>query len=261
MAALFGAPALVIALASASPVAQFVEIRTSVNAPELFLRKAEFETALKEAKRIICAFASGNALPRPRGLGAARLTVYPSQELLWRELNRTPLGKELTPLPRQTLVAVGGGYSIEAVTPEEFARVIPEYAALRPDAWIRLIAHELAHSWHQELGAMGPRWFFEAFAIIAADQGFGEELKLDTVEAAHAPIDWQDRFAYAKAAARLRYFLRWVEIDEMINRASSPDFESWLRTVPSRRQKRHTIRSAKTLLKSDAGTGEDCSSF
>ena len=260
MAVLFAAPAVVISLASASPVQQFVEIRT-LDAPELFLRKAEFETALKEAKRIICAFASGNALPRPRGLGAARLTVYPSQEVLWRELFRTPPGKEPPPPPRRTLVAVGGGYRIDAVTPEEFARVIPEYAALRPDAWIRLIAHELAHSWQEELGALGPRWFFEAFAIIAADQGFGEELKLDTVEAALAPIDWEDRFAYANAAARLRYFLRWVGIDEMISRASSPDFESWLRSVPSRRQERQTIRSGETLLKSDAATAEDCSPF
>jgi hypothetical protein len=47
----------------------------------------------------------------------------------------------------------------------------------------------------------------------------------------------------------------------MINRASSADFEAWLRTVPSQQQKRHTIRSAKTLLKSDAGSAEDCSSF
>jgi hypothetical protein len=31
---------------------------------------------------------------------------------------------------------------------------------------------------------MQPQWFVEAFAIIAADQRFGEELKLDTVEAA-----------------------------------------------------------------------------
>src|SRR5215472_2171591 len=123
MAALFAAPALVIGLVSASPVEQFVEIRTSVtDAPELLLRKAEFETALKKAKRIICAFASGNALPRPRGLGAARLTVYPSQEVLWRELFRTAPGKEPPPPPRPTLVAVGGGYSIDAVTPEEFAR-------------------------------------------------------------------------------------------------------------------------------------------
>src|SRR5262249_14434262 len=52
MAVLFAAPAVVIAFASASPVAQFVEIRASVtDAPELFLRRAEFETALKEAKR------------------------------------------------------------------------------------------------------------------------------------------------------------------------------------------------------------------
>jgi hypothetical protein len=182
MASFLAAPGLVMVLASALPAEQFVEIRASVTAAaDLLLRQAEFETALNEAKRILCAFASANALPRPRGLRAARLTVYPSQDLLWRELTRTPPGGELPPLPRQTLVAVGGGYSIAALTPEEFARVVPEYAGLRPDAWIRLIAHELAHGWHQELGAMGSQWFVEAFAIIAADQGFGEELKLDTV--------------------------------------------------------------------------------
>ena len=125
-----------------------------------------------------------------------------------------------------------------AVTPEEFARVVPEYAALRPDAWVRLIAHELAHGWYQELAGprrLGPAWFVEGFAIIASDQGFGEELKFGSAEGALAPIDWNGRYADANAAACLRFFLQRASMAKLIERAGSPDFEAWLRALPGER--------------------------
>lgn len=214
-----------------------VEIRAEIDEGwlELALRRGEFEAALDEAKRILIVFADENGLSPPRGIETARLTVHPSQDLLWREANKTPKGRDPPALPRKTLVALGGGYSVTAVTPEEFARVVPEYAALRPDAWIRLIAHELVHGWHPELSRprqLGPAWFVEGLAVIVADQGFGEDLQFSSAEAALEPMDGSDRHAYATYAARLRFFMQHAPVAQLIDRAGLPEFEAWLRTLP-----------------------------
>ena len=121
------------------------------------------------------------------------------------------------------------------MTPEEFARVIPEYA-LRRDAWVRLIAHEFAHNWHAGVASrkMGPRWFVEGLAVVIANQGFGEDLHPKSADDALRPIDWTGRYAYAPAAASLRFFLKRAPVKTLIERAGTPDFETWLRKLPAR---------------------------
>jgi hypothetical protein len=153
-------------------------------------------------------------------------------------------------LPRKTYVGASGN-PIRVVSPEEFARVVPEYAALRDDSWARLIAHELAHDWHQELAGpgssqLGPIWFIEGLAVVIAGQGFGEELRPKSSEEALRPIDWSGRYAYANAAAAVRFFLRRASAKALIQHARSPDFETWLRGL-SKRPKPREKRGALTL--------------
>src|SRR5262249_8276947 len=206
---------LLVTLGSAPAAAEGVTCATIkpsfVAVPEsLSERLFEFEAALAQAKQIVTAFARENGLPPGTRLDGARLEVYPSQEMLWRCGNRTPDWSEPSLLPRKTFVASNGN-PLRAVTPEEFARVIPEYAALRRDAWDRLIAHEFAHNWHAEVASrkMGPRWFVEGLAVVIANQGFGEDLHPKSADDALRPIDWTGRYAYAPAAASLRFF--WSE--------------------------------------------------
>jgi len=211
-------------------VSSFVAVPESLSE-----RLFEFEVALVQAKQIVQVFARENGLPPGTRLEGARLEVYPSQEKLWRCMNRTPDWSEPPPLPRKTFVAANGN-PLRAVTPEEFARVIPEYAALRRDAWVRLIAHELAHNWHAEVASrkMGPHWFFEGLAVVIANQGFGEDLHPKSADDALQPIDWSGRYAYAQAAASVRFFLKRAPVKTLIERAQMPDFETWLRKLPAK---------------------------
>jgi hypothetical protein len=78
---------------------------------------------------------------------------------------------------------------------------------------------------------MGPPWLVEGFAVVAADQGFGEDLTFSSPEEALAPIDWHGRYAYASAAACVRFFLQRVQMRELLAQAQSPAFEDWLRAV------------------------------
>jgi hypothetical protein len=60
-----------------------------------------------------------------------------------------------------------------AVSPEYYAKVYPQ--GIEPDSYIKLLTHEICHRLHVRIlngdeEAMGPVWFFEGFAIFAADQ-------------------------------------------------------------------------------------------
>lgn len=116
-----------------------------------------------------------------------------------------------------------------AVTPEEYERIRPEYAGI-DRAWPRLLAHEMAHQLHIRLVGseekMGPKWFYEGFALYAAGQRFGHLVtgRAGAMEA----IRTESRGSYAKYASAFEFFLLHVDLDQMLWRASSSDFEDWL---------------------------------
>jgi hypothetical protein len=178
-------------------------------------REVEFLAAWSRARKRLEAFARDHDL-NPPTFDDVRLTVFATQ-------------KELAPGPfptRRTMVAHAGWKSVSVVPPEVFAEVLPKYARLREDAWARLLAHELSHSWIR----VGPRWFREGLAIIAADQGIGEDLRLTSPDPAMASIDWlNDNHAYPRSAAQVRFYMARIPLRELLAKASSPEFESWLR--------------------------------
>jgi hypothetical protein len=106
--------------------------------------------------------------------------------------------------------------------------VLPEYVSLRPDAWIRLLAHELAHCWMPDIR---PAWLREGFAVVAADQGFGALVTVHDLDDALTPIAWgADRHAYARAAASLELVLQRIPIRELLEHADDPALDGWIRT-------------------------------
>jgi len=188
---------------------------------------------VSKADGIVRSFLKKHGLPTTRVIGRARVAVYASQDALWRAVSGTPEGEAPPPIPRATLTGASGD-PIRVVTPEEFARIVPEYAGLRRDAWTRLIAHEEFHLAFQELLPDGndvPMWFTEGLAVVAADQGFGEDIHTDSLEAALEPIDWKDRHAYAPAAAHVRFLLGRFSLRELLSHAGKGDLEAWLRSL------------------------------
>lgn len=178
-------------------------------------REDEFTTAWSHALKRLEAFARDHNLDPP-DLGDVRLTVVATQ-------------KELVPGPfptRRTMVAHAGWKWVRVVPLEVFAEVLPEYARLREDAWARVLAHELSHSWIRR----GPRWFREGLAIVAADQGIGEDIRLTSPDPALASIDWRnDSQAYPRSAAQVRFYMERIPLRELLAKAGSPEFETWLR--------------------------------
>jgi hypothetical protein len=115
-----------------------------------------------------------------------------------------------------------------SVSPDEYRRIYPEGDG--PDAFEKLIAHEIAHRLHIRIlngdeNAMGPIWLFEGFALYAAGQfpteTLPEEEILSIIRSTH-------RGSYRKYSAVFRFCLAKIPLETLVHRAGSPDFIDWL---------------------------------
>lgn len=130
------------------------------------------------------------------------------------------------------LVAAALSKMIIAVEPVGVEKVRPEYLAF-DKGWERLLAHELAHLLHEALVAgnerrLGPRWFFEGFACMAAGQNFGYQFDSESSSQVLEAIKQEGREQYARFEAAVRYFCRSHDLTELVERAGYADFEEWL---------------------------------
>lgn len=210
-------------------------------------RREEFRKAVAAAKRIVDEFAAKNSWEeqaRIRTFDAVE--IFSTQEGLWERiiaLHKLPAD---TRIPAAGLVAGIESRVLVAVSPEEYSRINPEYAANKDD-WTRLLAHEMVHRLHVEaLGgdedAMGPTWFFEGFAMAGAGQkNIGAGIRFRSADEALSAIS---EFSSAKThaggsyetyAAAFRFFMERLPLKELVRRAGRQGFEDWLRSSDERR--------------------------
>lgn len=202
--------------------------------PELESRRNELAEAISNAHRLVTDFARAHGFAdRIRGSFYRSAEVIPDQAALWERV------LEINGLPRDTKLITDGlaagieGGVLVALPPEGYARVRPEYGQA-PDAWVRLVAHEIAHRLHVVLvdgkeDAMGPQWFYEGFAVFAAGQPVREEPGFSSSsEALQAVHETKARGSYAVYGAAVRYFASRIPVADLVARAARPDFEDWL---------------------------------
>ena len=189
-----------------------------------------------EAEEIVASFAVANGWEET----LARKTfdaveIFKTHNALWQRvlsINGMPLDTALP--PGTTMVAGIEKRVLVAVCPDEYAKVYPEYGS-QPDSWRRLIAHEIAHRLHVNLldgneDAMGPSWFFEGFAVIAAGQTLDHGLVYTTATEAFAGVREKGPLAYRRFSAAVRYFLKEHPLKELVDHAGKEDFEGGLET-------------------------------
>jgi hypothetical protein len=102
--------------------------------------------------------------------------------------------------------------------------------------YVQLLTHEMAHALHIALlggdeARMGPRWFYEGFAVVAAGQfadqpSISKQEYLDVVFS-HTKPD------YRLYGAALRKLAQTYPLAELISRASKPGFCDWAASAVS----------------------------
>jgi len=118
-----------------------------------------------------------------------------------------------------------------AVSPEYYDKVYP--AGREPDSYIKLLTHEICHRLHVRIlngdeEAMGPVWFFEGFAIFAADQFTLSKIKL-TQEDILFIIGESRRGNYEQYSHVFKYFVNKIPLKELVANAKRNDFNDWLK--------------------------------
>ena len=117
-----------------------------------------------------------------------------------------------------------------SVTPEYFSKVYPEGNEER--SFEKLLTHEIAHRLHirilnGEEKAMGPIWFYEGFAIYAADQFSKSDIILrndEMIKIMKDPV----RESYVKYNFIFRYFVNKMPLKELILKAKDENFNDEL---------------------------------
>ncbi len=119
---------------------------------------------------------------------------------------------------------------LAVVTPEIYSTVYPQ--GVEEDFYTKILAHEIAHRLHVRIlegdeDAMGPVWFFEGFALYAADQFCHSKISL-TKEEIIEILSTEERGSYEKYAYVFRYLVKLSSLKELVSKAGSPDFTEYI---------------------------------
>jgi aromatic-L-amino-acid decarboxylase len=111
---------------------------------------------------------------------------------------------------------------------KEFARVYPQ--GIEDENLEKLIAHEIAHSLHVRVlngreEAMGPIWFFEAFAVVASDQMSADWQSIPIEEI--LAVMTGPRGNYRLYGAALRWLLKCHVLSDLVYMAHLDGFTEW----------------------------------
>ncbi len=120
-----------------------------------------------------------------------------------------------------------------SVSPALYSMLFPQ--GVEPDAYEKLITHEFAHRLHIRIlqgneDAMGPIWFFEGFALLAAEQLIDAAPVLDR-DGIVRVVESQEREDYRRYVTVIRYFAARAHLRELVERAGRSDFTEWLRCL------------------------------
>lgn len=115
--------------------------------------------------------------------------------------------------------------TLTVMTPEYYARVYPE--GIEKHSYEKLLIHEMAHRLHIRIlngneEAMGPVWFYEGFAIFAADQFAESNVQLSDSERMEIMND-PERGSYLKYGAIFRYYASKFAVPELVRNAGKTD--------------------------------------
>ena len=195
--------------------------------------RRELELFLRGAQKRIASFAELHGwkdLTRESFFDHAE--IYDSKEAFDRALAKVAGPLEQIEFPK-TYSAALENRVLMAISPVLYSENYPE--GIEEDSYEKLLAHEIAHRLHIRIlkgneDAMGPIWFFEGFAIYAADQFSQDEHPLESAEI-QSMISASARTSYRKYGILFRYLTKKASVKELIEHAGKADFESWLQRI------------------------------
>ena len=183
--------------------------------------------SMDDAELLVASFAFSHDFGTAYSRGIAReVQVFATKEAFDHFLQVTGEWPAQTPVPAN-VVAVFNNGRLLAAAEVDARRTNP--AIDSHDAYVRILAHELVHGLHVAVlrgdkAAMGPRWFFEGFAVAAAGQFDEQHISQADYRAVIAGLPKAD---YRLFGAAVRKLAQTHSYAELIERARKPDFDTW----------------------------------
>lgn len=149
--------------------------------------------------------------------------IYASSQAMGNRIRQLHNLPDTFQFPTGTLTGALEKRVLLFVAPDEYARMVPALAR-ELNAYDKLMAHEIAHRLHVAIlkgdeEAMGPRWFYEGFAVVASGQH--EDAVLGD------PAQAMQARSYREYGALVRELMKTTPLPELVQRAGKPDFEAW----------------------------------
>ncbi|RLD55840.1 MAG: hypothetical protein DRJ05_12300, partial [Bacteroidetes bacterium] len=128
------------------------------------------------------------------------------------------LKMDLTTVLPKSFSACLENRTLISVSPNVYAALYPE--GIEDKSFEKLLTHEISHRLHIRVldgneDAMGPIWFFEGFAIYAANQFSNSKIKLSENEIWEI-IENAERGSYEKYAFVFRHFKNKTSLNELV---------------------------------------------
>lgn len=208
--------------------------------PSLESRKDEFRQDFIKAQTRLREFAQENGWGELMNVPFVKqIEIYDSKEG-WDNRLRGMFPKEAPAEIPKTYSAAIEQDVFFAVSPEVYFANFPD-GKDEPDAYVKLMTHELAHRLHVRIckgkeNKMGPIWFFEGFAVYAADQLNNKRPKLSNADI-WSIVKVKERGSYLKYNVVFRHFLGDTPLPEYVKKAGEPGFRSWLKRTEKTEKK------------------------
>ena len=166
---------------------------------------------------------------------AKEAEIYSDKEKFDRRLKKLCKIDEDIKLPK-TFSAALEEEIFTSVSPDLYLKNYPD--GEEQDFFEKLITHEMAHRLHIRIldgdeEAMGPVWFFEGFAIFAAGQ-FSSDKKEIKAEELSSIINNPERISYRKYGKVIRSVTEYIDLRELVQMASEPDFNERVGRIVNR---------------------------
>lgn len=203
--------------------------------PALESQRTQLRAMLVEAQRRLRTFASAHGwLEHMLAPFAIQARVFDIKAQFDHDLLELAGMDTSIELPK-TYCAALEEQVLVSVSPGLYAALYPE--GDEPHAFEKLLAHEMAHRLHIRIlngdeERMGPIWFYEGFALYAANQFEGFLPVLSTAELWET-VQTEERIDYRRYAAAFRYFAEQVPVQRLVEKAGEAGFHDWLREISS----------------------------
>ncbi|MBN1151286.1 hypothetical protein JXA84_08725 [candidate division WOR-3 bacterium] len=194
-------------------------------------RRVEFENYLDKACKRLSVFAERHGWERHVKIPFMKeVRIFDDKKIFNSQL-LTLSGMETEIELPDTYCAALEKEILIAVTPEYYAEAYPE--GVEEAGYEKLLTHEMAHRLHIRIlngdeDAMGPVWFFEGFAIFAAQQLKDDSMVLSKDDIKNI-VENPQRGSYKYYSRVMEVFLKKCPLRELVFRAGEPGFNRWVK--------------------------------